>query len=267
MPYIKPYIMKILVDDIFGSPSGAGYVMNFSNKTFQEFFDGEIGIDIYDPTYNSGSKANCLRTFLTKADGPLAAKALRALWEHRDAVYGPFDQNDGQHSNKVKKFFEIVQSIETATDVIPTDGIDRFAENETLEELVTAIERDIQAKKPQAALDRLHTYCMKKFAHLLQQRGVTVDKEEALHSRAGKYIKLVETEGRLEEMTIRIMKSSISIFDSYNSVRNNKSFAHDNTLVEKHEARFIFDSVVSILRFLKNLETSKFDPGKSDLAS
>ncbi|HVU93736.1 MAG TPA: abortive infection family protein [Puia sp.] len=259
--------MKILVDDIFGSPSGAGYVMNFSNKTFQEFFDGEIGIDIYGPLYNSGSKANCLRTFLTKADGPLAAKALRALWEHRDAVYGPFDQNDGQHANKTKKFFEIVQGIEAATDVIPTDGIDKFAENETLEELVAAIERDIQAKKPQAALDRLHTYCMKKFAHLLQQRGEATDKDEALHSRAGRYIKLVEAEGRFDPMTIRIMKSSISIFDAYNSVRNNRSLAHDNTLVEKHEARFMFDSLVSILRFLKNLEASKFDGDKPDQGS
>jgi hypothetical protein len=42
------------------------------------------------------------------------------------------------------------------------DAIDKFAGDETLEELVAAIDRDIAANKPAAALDRLHTYCMKK---------------------------------------------------------------------------------------------------------
>jgi hypothetical protein len=66
-----------------------------------------------------------------------------------------------------------------------TDAIDRFARDETLEELVAAIERDITANKPAAALDRLHTYCMKKFAHLLESYRVSCDRKEPLHARVG----------------------------------------------------------------------------------
>ena len=42
-----------------------GYVLNFSNLTFQEFVLDSTGYDVYDNKYNygSGSKANQLRGF------------------------------------------------------------------------------------------------------------------------------------------------------------------------------------------------------------
>jgi len=261
MPYIKPYIMKFLVDDLFGSPYGAGYVINFSNKTFQEFFDGELGINIYDAQYtegHSGSKANCLRAFLTQADGATAAKALRALWEYRDAVDGPFDQNNEKHKANSTKFFDIVHGIETSTDIIKTDSIDKFADNETLDELVQAIERDIQAKKPQAALDRLHTYCMKLFGHLVQQMGGKIGSGDTLHGRAGMYINAIEARGGMQPVTIQMMRYFTTVFDKFNHTRNNASLAHDNELAEKNEARLIFEGMTAFLRYLKNTQAGKF---------
>ena len=103
--------------------------------------------------------------------------------------------------------------------------------NETLDELVAAIQREISVNKPQAALDHLHTYCMKKLAHLINARGGTCDKDEALHTRAGKYIRMLEAEQAMQPISTRIMKSSISIYEEFSHIRNNKSFAHDNELV------------------------------------
>ena len=57
-----------------------------------------------------------------------------------------------------------------------TDAIARFKQDETLEELIAAIERDIGVDKPAAAADRLHTYCMKKFAHLSEERAIVWDR-------------------------------------------------------------------------------------------
>ena len=54
------------------------------------------------------------------------------------------------------------------------------------------------------------------------------------------------------------MKSSISVFDSFNQIRNEESFAHDNELVDRLEARFIFDSITNILRFIKGFESTRF---------
>jgi hypothetical protein len=44
---------------------GSGYVLNFSNRTFDEFVSDSTGRDIGDSKYNSGSgsKANRLRGF------------------------------------------------------------------------------------------------------------------------------------------------------------------------------------------------------------
>ena len=154
--------------------------------------------------------------------------------------------------------FDLLARLEGANPIPRTDALEQFKRDQTLEELIAAIERDIQANKPAAALDRLHTYCMKKFAHLLDKRGMACDRNEPLHSRVGKYIKALEDEHPLHEISKRIIKSSISIFEQFNDVRNNQSFAHDNDLIGKAEARFVFDAVTAILRFVKTTEADKF---------
>ena len=44
---------------------GGGYVLGFSNRTFDEFFREVVGVQIYDPRFEfcSGSKANRMRAF------------------------------------------------------------------------------------------------------------------------------------------------------------------------------------------------------------
>jgi hypothetical protein len=73
-----------LIDDLF--EMGGGYVLNFSNKTFAEFFDEELGINIDDPRYDSEgtSKAKRLRFFLKTCDPKVRIKTLLALWEYRE---------------------------------------------------------------------------------------------------------------------------------------------------------------------------------------
>jgi hypothetical protein len=171
----------------------------------------------------------------------------------------PHYQNQSPETNVLKAhFFDLVSRIEGGAAVPRTDALERFKSDETLEELIAAIERDIGANKPAAALDRLHTYCMKKFAHLLEQRGIAWDRNDPLQSRVGKYVRALEGEREIREITRRITKSAISVFDQFNDVRNNRSFAHDNDLIDKAEARFIFDAISAFLRFVKTIETSRF---------
>ncbi len=81
-----------------------------------------------------------------------------------------------------------------------------------------------------AALDRLHTYCMKKFGHLLDVRGIQWERAEPLHARVGKYVKALAQDRELREVTAQIIKNAIGVFDKFNHVRNNQSLAHDNEL-------------------------------------
>jgi hypothetical protein len=60
-------------------------------------------------------------------------------------------------------------------------------------------------------------------------------------------------------MTLQILKNAIGVFDKFNHVRNNQSLAHDNDLLHKSEARFIFDSVSAVLRFVRTVDSSRFE--------
>lgn len=61
---------------------GSGYVLNFSNRTFAEFFLDSFGIDIYDAKYNygSGSKANRMRAFWERESNYLVGRVLDLLF-------------------------------------------------------------------------------------------------------------------------------------------------------------------------------------------
>ena len=56
------------------------------------------------------------------------------------------------------------------------------------------------------------------------------------------------------EMTERILKSSISIMDAFNHVRNENSLAHDNPMLNYEESLLIFNHVCSAVRFIRTLE-------------
>lgn len=62
---------------------GSGYVLDFSNRTFQEFILENTGLDIYDEKYEyaSGSKANRLRAFWKEESNYPVGKLIAALLE------------------------------------------------------------------------------------------------------------------------------------------------------------------------------------------
>jgi hypothetical protein len=242
-----------VIDEAFQSE--AGYALNFSDRTFAEYFDDEFGIDINDEKYHAAgtSKMNRLRTFFRISDAALATRVMRNLCEYREATVGPYKPEVKE------RLFGLIARIEGGSEIARTDALEKFAPDPTLDELISAIERDITADRPAAALDRLHTYCAKKFGHLLDKRKIDWKRDEPLHSRVGKYVKAVHQEQPLQEMTLQILKNAIGVFDKFNQVRNNQSLAHDNDLLHKAEARFIFDSVSAVLRFVKSVDTTRFE--------
>ena len=62
---------------------GGGYVLDFSNRTFEEFVTDSVGTDIYDERYHhgGGSKANLLRGFWKVESDDLVGKLIRDLVE------------------------------------------------------------------------------------------------------------------------------------------------------------------------------------------
>lgn len=251
------------IEDAMAFPKGRGYVLDFSDRTISEFFEDEFGVDFDDPKYeaNGSSKGKRLKTFVSIEDAYSVAKVLRALWDRREGLIRRSGSNrNADIEEEVKRvFLEIIAKIEGISELPRTDALDRYVRDRTLDELIRDIERDLQANKPEAAMDHLHTYCMKKFTHLLRTRGVECVDDEALHARFGKYRRELLKERNLNPFTDRALKSAISLFESYNDVRNHHSFAHDNPILEPAEARYVFDTISAILIFLRAIEAGRYE--------
>ncbi len=73
---------KQILENLF--QMGGGYVLNFSDRTIDEFFRDEIGIEIYSQRYDyaSGSKANRIRGFWSNADDALIGRSILKLIEY-----------------------------------------------------------------------------------------------------------------------------------------------------------------------------------------
>src|SRR5476649_1576747 len=93
MPNIRAIDMLFLEDLL---AMGGGYVLNFSDRTFSQFFAEELNCDIDDPAYavNGRSKGKRLRCFLQTVDIPTVVRTLKALWECREAVRARDQQPD-----------------------------------------------------------------------------------------------------------------------------------------------------------------------------
>ena len=74
-----------IIERVFGMEGG--FVLDFSNRTFAEFFHDELDVDIDNPHWaaQGGSKAKRLRYYLRQADRQTALDTLNALWEYREA--------------------------------------------------------------------------------------------------------------------------------------------------------------------------------------
>ena len=99
-----------IIDRVFDMEGG--YVLNFSNRTFADFFHEELGVDIDDPRWaaQGGSKAKRLRYYLRQAKAKTALDTLNALWEYREASGVTVDYpelDDSVHT----AYFRIIQRL------------------------------------------------------------------------------------------------------------------------------------------------------------
>jgi hypothetical protein len=87
------YVEKLQIEKLLGM--GSGYVLNFSDRTFQEFIFDSVGIDIYAPGMDAGgtSKAKRLRHLLKMQPNLVASRLLLALCDYYRATETQPDQS------------------------------------------------------------------------------------------------------------------------------------------------------------------------------
>ncbi len=125
-----------LIENLFNMKSG--YVLDFSDRTFGDFFEYEVGINIYDEKYyiRSGSKANRFRGFIKVEDNKLVGKAIQKLitYIENNILIEKFKEEDypAKITSAVKEIAAIMtgSSLENTINII--NGMDKsknFPEN------------------------------------------------------------------------------------------------------------------------------------------
>jgi hypothetical protein len=99
-----------LLDEIF--EMGGGYVLNFSNGTFAEFFTDQLGVNIDDPLYSQEgtSKGRRLKSYLRNAAAPKSCECLIALWEYREAGLRRAGKNDSLPNHR-EEFARLIERL------------------------------------------------------------------------------------------------------------------------------------------------------------
>jgi hypothetical protein len=230
----------------------SGYVLNFSNRTFDEFVIDSTGRSIYDAryAYESGSKANQLRGFWKAEGNRVVGKLMGDLVDYAVEI-GSVSKDDALLDECRKIAVRLMQD-STVPDL---DALTALSDEKDFETVVKAVKDAIEKNEPEAGLDRLHTFVIKYVRWLCVRHGIDVIRDKPLHSLFGEYVKRLRELKHIEsEMTLRILKSSISTLEAFNDVRNNQSLAHDNPILNYDEALLIFNHVASSIRFLRSLE-------------
>ncbi|MEX0721473.1 MAG: abortive infection family protein [Balneolaceae bacterium] len=236
----------------------SGYVLDFSNRTIQEFIIDTMGIDIYDEKYEygSGSKANIIRGFWrmeTDYNVGLLIEKLCEYWIHQIHTGDrDYDQSD---EIRYKECLKISARLKSNAPVENLDSLKPNSDDEDFSKLSKSIKDSIEKNEPETALDRLHTFVVKYIRELCTKHQIEFKQNHPLHSLFGSYVKYLISNNIIEsDMTERILKSSISVLEAFNEVRNNQSFAHDNPILNYNESILIFNDISNVIKFIESIE-------------
>jgi hypothetical protein len=237
----------------------SGYVMDFSNRTFEEFIYDSIRINIYDDKYfyASGSKANRLRGFFNEEPSYKVGELLTALLDywHTKAIAQENGFDFDKDGNIYKECLKIASRLKEETIVEEIDVIKEIEDDRDFSLLAKSIRESIDKNEPEVALDRLHTYVMKFIRQLCENHKIEIKKDESLNAIFGKYVKFIVANEKIEsQMTERILKYSIHVIEAFNDIRNNRSFAHDNQILNYSESVLIFNNVTNSIKFIESIE-------------
>jgi hypothetical protein len=264
------FIEKSKFEKLFSMNSG--YVLDFSDRTFREFVSEAIGLDIYDEKYKyaSGSKANRLRAFIKVESNYVVGKLLGGLLD-----YWLSKAQDGQidfysEEDLYKECCIISERLKQDTVIEHIDVIQATSNDKDFNLLAKSIRESIEKNEPEGALDRLHTFTIKFIRELCGKHKISYDKDDSLNSIFGKYVKHLTTNKIIDSMMAeRILRFSIHVLEAFNDIRNNKSFAHDNPVLNYSESVLIFNNVNNTIKFIQNIEgknqtNTSNEPSQSD---
>lgn len=230
---------------------GAGYVWDFNDITFQEFIEGCTGCNIDSDKYKEkgSSKEKRLRQFLIVEENSRVILLLEELLDYgtrRNLLLKTYILEMNRIIKNLKKYEKTLQVKDSAI------------KNKKEEELLLKeIKEKISKYQYEFAIDRLHTLLKYKFEAIFK----SIDKEikgETLDSITGELNNILRTnEVFKEKTTFSILSATKKIMKDFDDARNNKTYAHANSIMEKNEAEFLCTYMIDYYNFINRIDFSE----------
>ena len=128
-----------------------------------EWFEEVIGIQIFQQEYQleGASKGKTLRGFVEVADGAIVAFSLRELWAYRESTDNATDRKHERETYLKNWLEQFCNELAKSSDNDVSGALNDFSNDETVPLLRANIQRDLIEGKPQVAIDRIHTFCVR----------------------------------------------------------------------------------------------------------
>lgn len=259
---VLTFIEKQTICRLFGISDGYIFKFwsdrgNYNKNITQQLILESCGIDIYkDKPYKDLSQQKCVEKIWNESSPQIVAELLSVLSDYFCFVMGTdfWSDEDGYDYRRVEEIIKRLKS--SATVSLPSQ------ETTDLSLISGDIEANIQAGKPELVIDRLHTFATKYIREICQDHSIDIADEKgdyySLDSLVAKLKGWYERENYFDsEFCVVAIRNTINIFAKYNDLRNNKSAAHPNPLLQKAEAEYAVKVVVETLMFIDNIEKSK----------
>ena len=245
-----------------------GYVLDFSNRTFHNFIYDSTKFNIEEERFyvDGESKARRLRAFWNLESNYNVGLLIEKLLEYWLVQVNMGDRRIDDLSERLhKECAKISERLKADTIVSEIEVIKEVGDDRDFDLLAKSIRESINNNEPEVALDRLHTYVTKFIRQLCENHNIEIKKDESLNAIFGKYVKFIVANEKIEsQMTERILRYSIHVIESFNDIRNNKSFAHDNPILNYSESVLIFNNVTNSIKFIESVETKIEQENKAE---
>lgn len=234
--------------------NGAGYVWDFSNASFKDFIFNSAGCNIDDEKYKNdeigNSKAKRLKRFLVNEENDKVVLLLESLIDYGEMKKYLTKAN-------VTTIKKMIKRLKKYNNIISEITINTVKNKQEEQILLKEINEKISTGQYEFVIDRLHTLLKFKFEAIFEELNVEL-KGKTLDSMAGELNNILRQNKIFKESTtFEILSATKKIMSSFDDARNNKTYAHTNTIMKRNEAEFLCTYMVYYYNFINKIEYKK----------
>lgn len=235
--------------------SFSGYVLDFtSRQDYCNYIFQACGlqVDPYSDDYANLSMVKILKVIISREENEKVCALLQQMLEYGDHLF-PADASLELVSLK-EHCKKIVQKLQAELDAIELPVPTTLNSGILLEE----INRAIRMASPVRALDRMHTLAVIVLRNASKAHGLDYDANTPLHGLCGQLWKYYQWSNCFQsDFPVCVIKSTVPIFEKLNYIRNSRSLAHDNDLLNEHESEFVLKMMSLLLVFIQKTEEAR----------